>query len=575
MTSIKLMLNGAQAWAATDGPLTSGMVGVPVTIEYDEAWDGLTKNLMCRCSPWGSTNGEIRTILDVGDTSTVAHEVMQADMYLYLGVEGFSDDGTLVIPTTWARCGKIEYGANTCEDPSTNPELSVWNQIQTEMEQIRQDVVTPELVAEIKGYAQSASQAASDAERSQDNAVAASNAALSNAVAARNAADTAQTSAENASASASSAANLANGALQAQRAAEAAAERAEAAADSGTDVEWMYVTEAVEEEIACIGIALDKTTLTFDGTGQQTIVATVTPADTTDTLAWTSDNPAVAAVSNGVVTAYTNGSATITVTCGEHSATCAVEVSGIAEDDTVAVTGVTLDKATASVQVGSTVTLTSTVEPDNATNKTVTWTSDNEPVATVADGVVTGVSEGTATIGAMTADGGISAVCNVTVAAASNYKNLFDKDTMVTANEGITGAGVIGSYNWGLARVPVKENTEYSFKAVTSSIGSAAHLYYGGTNAGAFGFADETGSNVISFLSLASSESQIGQNGINAMLSDYLVDDGDVGFITFVTPSGCAYLLFNTTLKSNADAIQLEEGDTIHDYYLPYNGGTE
>ena len=134
MTSILLSLTGAQAWATVDGPLTSGMVGIPITIEYDEAWNGLTKNLMCRCSPWGSKDGEIRTLLNVGETTTVAHEVMQTNMYLYLGVEGFSDDGKLVIPTTWAKCGKIEYGANTCEDPSTAPELTVWNQIQTEME---------------------------------------------------------------------------------------------------------------------------------------------------------------------------------------------------------------------------------------------------------------------------------------------------------------------------------------------------------------------------------------------------------------------------------------------------------
>ena len=156
MTSIKLTVTGAEAWASVTGILTSGMVGIPVTIEYDEAWNGLTKNLMCRCSPWGSDDGEIRTRLNVGEASTVAHEVMQPDMYLYLGVEGFSADGTLVIPTAWAKCGKIEYGANTCEDPSTDPELTVWNQIQNEMEQIRQDVIPPELVAEIKGYAQSA-----------------------------------------------------------------------------------------------------------------------------------------------------------------------------------------------------------------------------------------------------------------------------------------------------------------------------------------------------------------------------------------------------------------------------------
>ena len=247
MTSIKLTVTGAEAWASVTGILTSGMVGIPVTIEYDEAWNGLTKNLMCRCSPWGSDDGEIRTRLNVGEASTVAHEVMQPDMYLYLGVEGFSADGTLVIPTAWAKCGKIEYGANTCEDPSTDPELTVWNQIQAEMEQIRQDVITPELVAEIKGYAQSATKSATNAERAKDQSVAASNEALSNAAAARNAADTAQASSDSARTSASSAANLANGALQAQRAAEAAAERAENAAASGG--EGNYVLPIGGEEL--------------------------------------------------------------------------------------------------------------------------------------------------------------------------------------------------------------------------------------------------------------------------------------------------------------------------------------
>ena len=241
MTSIFLSLTGAHAWATVDGPLTSGMVGIPVTIEYDEAWNGLTKNLMCRCSPWGTNNGEIRTLLNVGDTSTVAHEVMQPDMYLYLGVEGFSNDGTLVIPTTWARCGKIEYGANTCEDPSTDPELPIWNQLQTEVEQIKRDGYTQEQIDEIQAHVRSASQAATSAEKSKNNATAASNLAISNANLAEIYMKQAQTSAENASTSAGSAANLANGALQAQRAAEAAAERAEAAIDCGVDIHAMTI----------------------------------------------------------------------------------------------------------------------------------------------------------------------------------------------------------------------------------------------------------------------------------------------------------------------------------------------
>ena len=113
MTSIKLTVTGAEVWATVTGILTSGMVGIPVTIQYDASWDGLRKNLVCRCSPWNSDRGDYRTTLDVGEAATVAHEVMQPDMILYLGVEGYSSDGKLVMPTRWAECGEIQRGANS------------------------------------------------------------------------------------------------------------------------------------------------------------------------------------------------------------------------------------------------------------------------------------------------------------------------------------------------------------------------------------------------------------------------------------------------------------------------------
>lgn len=86
--------------------------------------------------------------------------------------------------------------------------------------------------------------------------------------------------------------------------------------------------------------------------------------------------------------------------------------------ESVSVTGITLTPTTATVTVGNTTTLTATVAPANATNKSVTWTSNNESAATVADGVVTGVAEGTATITATTADGNFTASCAVTVESA-------------------------------------------------------------------------------------------------------------------------------------------------------------
>ena len=87
---------------------------------------------------------------------------------------------------------------------------------------------------------------------------------------------------------------------------------------------------------------------------------------------------------------------------------------------TVPVTGVTLNKTTLSLTVGGTETLTATVNPTNATNKTVAWSTSNAAVATVnsTSGTVTAVAAGTATITVTTADGNKTATCSVTVQAA-------------------------------------------------------------------------------------------------------------------------------------------------------------
>ena len=82
----------------------------------------------------------------------------------------------------------------------------------------------------------------------------------------------------------------------------------------------------------------------------------------------------------------------------------------------VPVSSISLDKTTASITVGATETITATVSPDNATDKTVTWSSSDEAVVTVENGVVTAVAAGTATITAKAGDK--SATCTVTVEAA-------------------------------------------------------------------------------------------------------------------------------------------------------------
>ena len=163
-------------------------------------------------------------------------------------------------------------------------------------------------------------------------------------------------------------------------------------------------------------VGLNKTELALEVNGTEKLEAIVEPSDATNkNVTWSSSNPEVATVDNGVVTAVSAGEAIITVTTedGAKTATCKVTVNA---PQTVPVTGVTLDKAELTLEKGSTGTLTATVEPTDATNKDVTWTSDNPEVATVEGGKVTAVSEGTAAITAKA--GEQTATCIVKVTAA-------------------------------------------------------------------------------------------------------------------------------------------------------------
>ena len=167
------------------------------------------------------------------------------------------------------------------------------------------------------------------------------------------------------------------------------------------------------DPIPVTAISLSNASVAIGNT--KTLTITYTPADANTGKAistWTSSNTAVATVANGVVTGVSAGTATITATTeGGITASCTVTVS------VVSVTGVSLDKSSADLQIGGTTTLTATVAPADASNKTVTWSSSNPAVATVANGVVTGIAAGTATITATTVDGNKTATCTVTVTA--------------------------------------------------------------------------------------------------------------------------------------------------------------
>lgn len=188
------------------------------------------------------------------------------------------------------------------------------------------------------------------------------------------------------------------------------------AAYLGVNKVWPSDSSAV----AVTGISLDKTSLSLTVGNAEQITATVKPDDATDkSVFWVSMDEHIATVDqSGNVTAVGAGTTTVHAVATSNQdiyATC--QVTAVAA--TVAVTGVSLSKTSLSLVEGGSETLLATVSPANATNKSVTWSSSNDSVATVdASGKVTAVKAGTATITVRTVDGGKTATCNLTVTAA-------------------------------------------------------------------------------------------------------------------------------------------------------------
>ena len=170
-------------------------------------------------------------------------------------------------------------------------------------------------------------------------------------------------------------------------------------------------TVTVKKKVVPIeSVTLNKTTLTLAEGDSETLTATVNPDNATDkTVTWSSSKTSVATVDNGKITAIAEGTATITAKAGEKTATCTVTV----KKKVVPVESVTLNKTALTLTEGDSETLTATVNPDNATDKTVTWSSSKTSVATVDNGKITAIAEGTATITAKA--GEKTATCTVTV----------------------------------------------------------------------------------------------------------------------------------------------------------------
>ncbi len=254
--------------------------------------------------------------------------------------------------------------------------------------------------------------------------------------------------------------------------------------EDGAKTATCKVTVNAPQTVPVTGVTLDKAELTLEKGSTGTLKATVEPQNATNnTVTWSSSNPEVATVDNGVVTAVSAGTAIITAKAGDKTATCTVTV---AKAD-VAVESVTLDKTSLDLKTGDNTTLTATVNPESATNKDVTWISDKPEIAAVEGGTVTAKAAGTAIIAVTTIDGGKIATCKVTVTpktvpvsgiqvqgAASIYVGDTTKLTATITPDGASNKAVTwDSQNKDIATVDQQGNVK-ALKAGTATITATA-----------------------------------------------------------------------------------------------------
>lgn len=231
-----------------------------------------------------------------------------------------------------------------------------------------------------------------------------------------------------------------------------------------------YYSITVDDDIVGGTISADKNTAAEGAT----ITLTATPSTGYSFSAWT--------VLDG-------GDNAVTVSNNQFTMP-ASDVTVTATFTPIAVTGVSLNKTSASISVGETEALTATVAPANALNKAVTWTSSNTSVATVSNGVVTAVAAGSATITVTTTDGSFTATCAVTVVNAVTFDATKDKGTSPIEKSGVSFECDNGVLN-NSSEYRLYKNSETTFSVSTGKITKIEFTGVSGNPAS--GFASQSG----------------------------------------------------------------------------------
>ena len=257
--------------------------------------------------------------------------------------------------------------------------------------------------------------------------------------------------------------------------------------------------EIKKKEIPATSITLNASTKTLTVGDSFTLVGTVKPDNATNkVITWISSDSDIVTVDNGVITAKAAGTSTITAkTHNDLKATCSIRVN----NPTIDVESVSLDVTSKELNIGDSFTLNATVKPDNATNKTITWSSSNSTVATVSSGVVTAKASGTATITAKS-NNNKTATCSITVnrtdsdwALVENNTTLVDGDKVVIAypTSNLTASTEVKSSSGGGNYLATATSTFSSDKKSIDVLANKTAIFTLGKVNGGWTFTNESG----------------------------------------------------------------------------------
>ena len=221
-----------------------------------------------------------------------------------------------------------------------------------------------------------------------------------------------------------------------------------------------YINSLVEPK-PCTAITLNKSTLSFTTSDTQTLTATVTPTDTTDSVIWSVSPTGICTVENGVVTPVSNGECVITAKCGEKTATCNVAVSGIVKTYSITNNLLNVINSNSATSITNDSSYTATLTPsDGFELKDVTITMGGSDVTDTV------YSDGTITITNVTGD-------IIIVARTTNDNLLAGVIWTENANSGIdvkNGAiKSLGDAYRTITKIPCSPNTQYSLSNINGA----------------------------------------------------------------------------------------------------------